>query len=243
MPAGAAFADVCHDAGLLSERRTPMSQTQWEPLDFDALYRRAADERAIPWDIGGPQPSVIMLERDGRIRGEVLDAGCGVGGNAIFLARRGHRVTGVDSAADAIAIAKRDAERQGADVDFTVADAVTLPGYDGRFDTVVDSALFHVLDGEQQQRYIQCLHRVTQPGAMLAILCLSEQSPLPGIDEATLRATLAPLWPIAEIRRTEYNALVGPELVATFPAASELPTDEHGQHLLPAWLVRADRAN
>ncbi len=50
-----------------------------------------------------------------------------------------------------------------------MADATNLEGFEGRFDTVVDSAFYHVfLDDEATQtRYAQALHRVTKPGARL----------------------------------------------------------------------------
>lgn len=60
-----------------------------ENTDFDAIYAGEsafeADETklgVIPWNIGEPQPVLVDLERSGRIRGDVLDAGCGLGENA-----------------------------------------------------------------------------------------------------------------------------------------------------------------
>jgi len=75
----------------------------------------------------------------------------------------------VDASPAAIELAKRNAERAGEQVNFQVADATALDGLDDRFDTVVDSAFYHVfLDDEQTQtRYAQALHRVTRPGARL----------------------------------------------------------------------------
>jgi hypothetical protein len=54
-------------------------------------------------------------------------------------------------------------------VDFQVADATALDGFEGRFDTVVDSAFYHVfLDDQQAQtRYSHALHRATKPNARL----------------------------------------------------------------------------
>jgi SAM-dependent methyltransferase len=54
-------------------------------------------------------------------------------------------------------------------VDFQVADATKLDGLEGRFDTVVDSAFYHVFTGEPelQKSYAQALHRATKPGARL----------------------------------------------------------------------------
>jgi cyclopropane fatty-acyl-phospholipid synthase-like methyltransferase len=69
---------------------------------FDRLYRgeSAFDGGqapvAIPWDVGQAQPRLMELEATGLISGEVLDIGCGLGDNAIYLASRGHSVTGLD---------------------------------------------------------------------------------------------------------------------------------------------------
>jgi SAM-dependent methyltransferase len=47
-----------------------------------------------PWDIGKPQRP--FLDVAGRISASTLDAGCGTGDTALFLAGRGHQVTGID---------------------------------------------------------------------------------------------------------------------------------------------------
>jgi SAM-dependent methyltransferase len=141
--------------------------------DFDVLYR---DERTTeglptltPWDIGGPQPVVQQLVAYGAVRGEVLDPGTGPGHHAIHYASKGFRATGVDASAAAIERAKRNAELAGVSVDFQVADATKLDGLESRFDTVVDSAFYHVFqdDEETQIQYVQALHRATKPGARL----------------------------------------------------------------------------
>jgi len=86
-----------------------------------------------------------------------------------IMRRKAIRPPGVDASPAAIELAKRNAERAGEQVNFQVADATALDGLDDRFDTVVDSAFYHVfLDDEQTQtRYAQALHRVTRPGARL----------------------------------------------------------------------------
>ena len=93
----------------------------------------------------------MELEALGGFSGEVLDIGCGLGDNAIYLASRGHSVTGLDGSPAAIEEARRRAAAAGVTVNFDVADATALSGYEGRFDTVVDSALYHCLDEEGQQ--------------------------------------------------------------------------------------------
>jgi SAM-dependent methyltransferase len=139
-----------------------------QPMDFDALYG-AGQQALVPWDIGGPQPVVQQLVAHGALRGEVLDPGTGPGYHAIYYASQGYSTTGIDGSPEAIKQAKRNAEKAGVQVNFQVADATVLDGLDGRFDTVVDSAFYHVFlnDEPTQIRYVKALHRATRPRARL----------------------------------------------------------------------------
>lgn len=62
-----------------------------------------------PWDIGNnrPQPAVVRAYKEGKIHGNVLDAGCGVGENCIYLADKYgiKSITGFDLSDDAVHIA------------------------------------------------------------------------------------------------------------------------------------------
>lgn len=122
-----------------------------------------------PWDIGRPQPVVQQLVACGALRGEVLDPGTGSGHHAIHYAAHGYSTTGLDLSPAAIAVARHNAAQARVTVDFQVADAVDLVGFDGRFDTVVDSAFYHLFqdDEETQLRYARSLHRATRPQARL----------------------------------------------------------------------------
>ena len=137
---------------------------------FEELYGgEGSSEGRIPWDIGAPQPVVQQLVAYGAVHGEVLDPGTGPGYHAIHFASQGYSTTGLDGSPSAIERAKANAQRAGVQVDFQVADATVLAGFENRFDTVVDSAFYHVfLDDQQAQtRYAQALHRATKPRARL----------------------------------------------------------------------------
>jgi SAM-dependent methyltransferase len=144
--------------------------------DFESMYAAAEQtEGVIPYDIGGPQPVVEQLVAYGALRGEVLDPGTGDGHHAIHYASQGYSTTAIDGSPTAIERAKRNAERAGVQVDFQVADATKLDGFQDRFDTVVDSSFYHLFidDEATQTRYAQALHRATKPGARLYMFELS----------------------------------------------------------------------
>lgn len=110
-----------------------------------SLYAEAEQTAGlIPCDIGGAQPVVQQLVAYGALRGEVLDPGTGDGHHAIRYAPREYSTTTIDLSPTAIKRAKRNAERAGAQVDYEVAGAGKLDGFEGRFDTVVDSSFYHL---------------------------------------------------------------------------------------------------
>lgn len=242
--------------------------------DFDALYRgdfaalrRSAEESGsaeppgvpldrVPWDIGEAQPVVRELEASGQIRGDVLDIGCGPGENTLMMAETGHHTLGLDASPAAIDIARGRAAKRGLaeSVEFTVADAFELADYEGRFDTVVDSALYHCFPEDLRQKYTASVYRVCRPGAKLHLLCFSDRVPeaFPGpfrITEANLRENLtATGWSVQSIQPSTYTtaftrAEFGDRAPAPLAAAvTALESDTHGRMLAPAWLVTAERA-
>jgi SAM-dependent methyltransferase len=160
------------------------------PEDFDEYYA----ERA-PWDVGHPQPAIRAVA--GEFTGRVLDVGCGTGEHALLAASLGLSATGVDTSPVAIERARAKAAERGLEVRFEVGNALELTG---EFETIVDSALFHVFEDDDRIRYVASIAAVTRPGARLYLLCFSdaqegEWGPR-RVSEAEIRAAFADGWRI-----------------------------------------------
>jgi ubiquinone/menaquinone biosynthesis C-methylase UbiE len=137
---------------------------------FESFYAGKA-----PWDIGKPQaPFVAVADQ---VSSPILDAGCGTGDIARFLAARGHQVTGIDFVEEAIQRARRKAAERGLSGEFLVKDATKLGDWDERFASVIDCGLFHVFSDEDRRRYVQGLARVIEPGGRLFLMCFSDEEP------------------------------------------------------------------
>ncbi|WP_198047014.1 class I SAM-dependent methyltransferase [Kutzneria sp. 744] len=234
-------------------------------MDFDALYQgqsvtySGSDQQldTIPWRLDGPQPVVVELADNGEFTGPVLESGCGLGDNALFLAERGYQVTAFDAAPTAIEQDRAKAAERGLKVDFVVADATTLDGIEGGFNSVLDSAMMHCLTDEQRVDYLTALHAVCNPGALLHILCFPDLIealfPLPGhTDEASLRRDLGRHWRVDRMQMRSYTtgltqdqwAAAMPPSAAVFLPAPDSPAgvDDQGRLQLPVWQIRAVRA-
>ena len=170
-------------------------------MDYDALYRGESPGEGMPpmttppWDNKAPNENVIGWQTGGWVHGDVLDIGCGLGDNAVYLAENGHKVTGLDISPTALITAERRAKDAGVDVTFAVADSTKLDGYTDAFDTVIDSGLFHSLDDDGRRSYVAAVHRATRPGATLLLSCFSDANPVgeeprPAVSEETLRDVL-----------------------------------------------------
>lgn len=218
-------------------------------MDWNAAYRNEVFGGPPPWNIGETQPEVAELIRLGKLRSEVLDAGCGVGDAALELAAHGYTVVGIDGAQTAIKVAREAAQERGlTGVTFVRGDVTSLEGYDGRFTTILDCTLFHSLPVEARGEYLQSAHRAAAPGAVMYMLvfttdALPADSPCPIPNLVTrdeLRDAVSKYWQIDEIR----PAFVHVQL----PPIPDLPphpyeVDEKGRAKLPAFLLTAHKAD
>jgi SAM-dependent methyltransferase len=139
---------------------------------FDAAYRGTP-----PWDIGRPQPAVVRLEAAREFAGDVLDAGCGTGENAYFLAEKGHPTWGVDLSATAIDLARGKVAAHSGPVRFRVGSALALSREPDRFDSILDCGLFHTFSDDERARYVAELRAVLRARGRYFVLCFSEREP------------------------------------------------------------------
>lgn len=242
-----------------------------DPTRFEEMYR---DERlshglpaATPWDIGGPQPVVQQLVALGAIKGEVLDPGTGPGHHAIYYAAKGYSATGIDGSAGALERARENAQKAGVSVNFELADATKLEGFDNRFDTVVDCAFYHTFstEPEMQKAYARALRRATKPGARLYMFEFGEHDVngfrmMRSLSEADFRQVLPDAgWEITYLGPTTYQVNLSVQTIEMMAARNPDMADQArtlldrfrvmepwlvgGRVHAPFWEVHATRAD
>ncbi len=109
-------------------------------------------------------------------RSRVLDLSCGSGRQTLELARRGHRVLGVDSQEPALAEARQAAKSERLNVHFLKADSRNLP-YRAEFDVVVNlfSAFGYFPLERDDLRALEGVRKALKPGGRLLIDLLNKE--------------------------------------------------------------------
>lgn len=203
--------------------RTPTSHERMAGRPWDSSYQ----DGPAPWDFGGPQPAIVRVAAEGGFTGAVLDAGCGSGENALYIASLGLPVLGVDVAETALALARERAAERGIEAEFVVADALHLERLGRRFQTLLDCGLFHTFDNEERLEYVASLAAVTEHDGTLCLLCFSdEDSDVPHpVSQQDLKAAFTPSagWTITTI------------------AHDRVRTRFHDTSGAPAWLATINR--
>ena len=158
--------------------------------------RAGADEHAVPhpvtpaeaWELryaeqprrwsGNPNPTLVELVGS-LTPGTAVDLGCGEGGDAIWLARQGWRVTGVDISPTAVERARGAATEAGLTGDQVAFEAHDLstwqPG--GPVD-LVTASFFHSREELPRTDILRRAAAAVAPGGHVAIV--SHAAPPPG---------------------------------------------------------------
>lgn len=135
------------------------------------------------WDLGQPAPTFIHLLSEmgatNRIApGRAIILGCGRGHDALWFARHGFEVTGVDYAPSAIAAAQASASAAGLSATFLQRDIFDLlPAYRSRFDYVIEHTCFCAIAPHLRDRYVDLVHQLLRPGGQLIGIFFTHQRP------------------------------------------------------------------
>ncbi|MFR9776145.1 class I SAM-dependent methyltransferase [Micromonospora sp. MS34] len=145
--------------------------------EFDEAYWEQRYQRHGPGHRRAPNPHLVAAVAD-RPPGTALDAGCGEGVEAGWLAGRGWRVTAVDIAATALRHAREHAAALGADVagriDWVQADLTRWTPAQESFDLVCSHYVHPAAAGPAPLRRLAA---AVAPGGTLLVVGHAPSSP------------------------------------------------------------------
>jgi SAM-dependent methyltransferase len=102
----------------------------------------------------------------------VVNTGCGGGEAAVYFAKLGYKVVGIDSDRTAVGLARERAWLASSDVDFMVGDLFETPNLlpAESFGLAIDrGAFYHLEDDRDRQRYLANIRRLLFQGGVLLL--------------------------------------------------------------------------
>jgi SAM-dependent methyltransferase len=169
---------------------------------FRVMYRLGV----TPWERRDVEQTwrSLLEGLDGPATGRALDVGCGSGRDAVHLAKLGWQVTAVDAVEQALESARRRAEQEGVEVNWTEGDVGRLAelGLEPGFTLLYDFGCIHGLPDEARRGAAHGLTQLAATGATLLLLAFKagRRVFLPrGMDEEEILALLGDAWELQHV--------------------------------------------
>jgi 2-polyprenyl-3-methyl-5-hydroxy-6-metoxy-1,4-benzoquinol methylase len=196
-------------------------------LYADPATARSFDRKRFSGPIGelvAATQSRVVANFVGRIHDRtILDVGTGTGRAALMLARGGASVTAVDASEQMLAIARKRAADQGANIRFLIGDAHTLDFPDRSFDVAVClRVLMHA------PKWKLCVNELCRVADRLVIVDYPSKRSVAWL-ESKARAVMHALG----LKTEPYRVLSHAEVVESFTKAGFRVRSVHRQFVLP----------
>lgn len=140
------------------------TQYEWNEAYITGKYQNY-------WGISYPSQELVafVASLDPTQSTVAVDVGCGAGQEAIFLAKQGFSVIGIDHSEAAIKIAELQAKKAGVEVDWQVGNVLELPLVDKSVDFINDRGCFHHIPDEHRAQYAAEMARVLKSNGKILL--------------------------------------------------------------------------
>lgn len=129
----------------------------------------------IPFFVNKPDENLVnYFEKEMIFPGRVLELGCGAGRNAIYLAKKGCSVVGVDISDKALEWAKKRTDEENIDVELVCANIFELDFEENSFDFIYDSGCFHHIAPHRRVNYTAMIDKLLKPEGYFALCSFEE---------------------------------------------------------------------
>lgn len=177
-----------------------------ETVDFYNQAYQSKNGIQLEWTAGTANPELVKMVYEGKIpvKSKILEVGCGLGTESVFLAARGMNVTAMDLSETAVDVGRKLADLYGVQVNWIAGDLLKSDLKE-EFDIITDQGCFHHMHEEERPVYLQKILQYLKPGGTLILRAFSDL--IPGgpqprrISSDDLLATFYPKFKLEHMER------------------------------------------
>ena len=150
-------------------------------VDWERFYARR--NRTPPFLKNVPDENLVRYFEQGIFKaGRAVDLGCGIGRNAIFLAKAGCRVDAIDLSKTAVEQGRLIEKQERVDVNFIIGSVFDAPLSDDHYDIAYDSGLFHHLKPHRRPDYLSLIRALLKQNGIFGMTCFDTTAGRPVDD-------------------------------------------------------------
>ena len=156
--------------------------------DYPDFWDRKYILNESKWDIGFPTPVFVDWFNKNSKKKKILVPGCGIGHDALFLARKGHDVYALDFSNEAIKSLSRRAETENIHINILNKSIFDMKNYYQKFDIILEYTFFCAINPIDRFKYIKVAYNLlVDNGLFVGMLlpiqkALNEGGPPFGVD-------------------------------------------------------------
>ena len=175
-----------------------------EKNDWERIYKEQSLEE-IPWHSEEPAEYLVDLVNHKKVKiGLALDVCSGAGTNAVYLAKRGFEVTGIDISQMATKHAERRAKEAGVSrrCTFFSGDVLRTKLPKNRFDFIFDRGCYHHISKEDKPKFVKIVSDSLKQGGKYFLACFSDKNPAweKNVSQREIRDHFSNYFDIGNIR-------------------------------------------
>ncbi len=142
---------------------------------MEKVYKTMGEDE-IPWNRSAAPAILEELVNSGQVQPcKALDIGCGTGNYALFLAKKGFDITGVDVSKSAVKIAQDKAAALNIQARFSCCDILTdISDLSGPFDFIHEWMVLHHILPPERKTYLNNIRTLLAPKGKYLSISFSE---------------------------------------------------------------------
>lgn len=144
---------------------------------YDERYKKV-HEKSLLWFSKEPTPQLLEWIESNSIPKEekILEAGCGEGRDALYLAEQGYNITAIDVSSSAIEKCRELANSKGIHAEWIVTDALCADKLIGRrFKWIYSVATLHMLvDDTDRYKFLNSLYNLLESNGRLLLVNMGD---------------------------------------------------------------------